>query len=325
MAVGRIVLITAPADQGDILEDFLEWHYDLGVDLILAFDHHSKDGSRELLERHAQTKPLRWFPLPERDILKFDPATELATLAREQYEADWIIHCDADEFLCVRDGDLRTILDEAAANNVTMITVPRRNITGPPLPPGGRATETLTLRIDRTVEPTPEQQIAWNLPAPFLFLEVGGHLAVRAAALDGYGMGAHVGSMKWGTRQVSERLYILHYAIRGFESLEQKVRNTAEFFAANPHVPPAWGWHWRRWIHLHEEGRLREDYDLQFISDAQAAALIADGTCSVDDRVAMWTRQRKQTTAPRSPVSNLIERVSSATIGRIGRALGARV
>ena len=35
-----------------------------------------------------------------------------------------------------------------------------------------------------------------------------------------------------------------------------------------------WGWHWRRWIHLHEQGRLREDYDEHFVSPAHAQQLI---------------------------------------------------
>src|SRR6266851_4586877 len=61
----RIVLFTAPADQGDILRDFLEWHLDLGVDLILALDHGSTDGSSELLDEYSRTGRVRWFPLPE--------------------------------------------------------------------------------------------------------------------------------------------------------------------------------------------------------------------------------------------------------------------
>ena len=66
----KIVLFTAPIDQGDILQDFLDWHLDLGVDLILAIDHGSTDGSRELLERYSTTHPVVWFPLPERDLTK---------------------------------------------------------------------------------------------------------------------------------------------------------------------------------------------------------------------------------------------------------------
>src|SRR5262245_15936782 len=130
MPRSRVVLFTAPADQGDILQDFLDWHLDLGVDFIIALDHGSTDGSTELLERYSKTHPVSWFPIQERDITKYSPADELAALARDKYGADWIIHCDADEFLCTSGHDLRSLLDRAEGDGVTLIDVPRRNVTG---------------------------------------------------------------------------------------------------------------------------------------------------------------------------------------------------
>ena len=38
MLKGKIVLIAIPYDQGDILQDFLDWHLHLGIDMILAMD-----------------------------------------------------------------------------------------------------------------------------------------------------------------------------------------------------------------------------------------------------------------------------------------------
>ena len=77
----------------------------------------------------------------------------------------------------------------------------------------------------------------------------------------------------WGTSATSD-LYILHYAIRGYEELRQKVRNTEKWLADNPHLPPGWGWHWRRWIQLEKDGRLREDYERQFVSAERASELV---------------------------------------------------
>ncbi len=50
MIKGKIVLITVPCDQGDILRDFLDWHLQQGIDLILAMDGGSTDGSTDILE-----------------------------------------------------------------------------------------------------------------------------------------------------------------------------------------------------------------------------------------------------------------------------------
>ena len=91
-----------------------------------------------------------------------------------------------------------------------------------------------------------------------------------------------------GARSATSDLYILHYAIRGYEELRQKVRNTEKWLEDNPHLPPGWGWHWRRWIQLEKAGRLREDYERQFVSAERAKQLVADGTCAVDTTIAAW-------------------------------------
>lgn len=310
MPKGKIVLITVPYDQGDILQDFLDWHLQLGIDVILAMDGGSTDGSRDVLEEYAKTGRVGWVPLPERDTRKYAVGDELAALARDRYDADWIILCDVDEFLCTKGADLRTILAKAEGDGLTLLTVPRRNMTGPLLQPGQRATQALTLRIDRAVEPTPEQQISWDLPAPFVFLEVGGHVAVRASALAEYGPGAHVATTTWGESGTSDQLYILHYAVRGFESLRTKVHNTAAWLDHNEHLPPGWGWHWRRWIRLNEEGRLREDYDQQFVSPERAQQLIREGICVVDTTIAEWIAKEQGNSNRRRGMPNWMQRFS---------------
>lgn len=311
MRKDKIVLFTAPYDQGDILQDFLDWHLDLGVDLILALDHGSTDGTRELLDQYSRSHPVEWFPVRERDITKYSPADELAALARDRYKADWIIHCDADEFLCTGGADLRTILAEAERDGITMLNVPRRTMTGPLLQVGQRATQLLTLRIDRTIEPTAEEQVSWNLPAPFVFLDVGGHLVVRASALARYGAGAHVATTTWGESGTDERLYILHYAVRGFESLLAKVHNTAAWLDQNTHLGPGYCWHWRRWIHLNKEGRLRDDYDQQFVSAERAQQLVREETCVVDTTIADWIAKNQQTSHRRGKISSWMQRFST--------------
>jgi len=288
----KVVLFTAPSDQGDILQDFLDWHLDLGVDLILAMDHGSTDGSTELLDRYAKTKPVVWFPVSERDIRKYSPADELAALARDRYGADWIIHCDVDEFLSTSGVPLREVLARADDEGLSLISLPRRTMTGPVMKPGDKATDVLTLRIDKTVTPTPEQQVSWELPAPFAFLDVGDHLIVRASAFERYGAGAHVGTVTSGKSGTLDGVYIMHYAMRGFETLEKKVANTASWLAVNNHLAPGMCWHWRRWIDLSERGLLRKDYEDQFVTPARAAELVRDGICTVDRTVADWLERR---------------------------------
>jgi hypothetical protein len=311
MSSGRIILITMPYDQADIVEDFLDWHLELGVDLILALDGGSTDGTRDVLERYASTTRVVWFSLPERDMSKYSVADELAAMARDRYEADWIIYSDVDEFICTHGKDLRSVLADSDRDGITLLDLPRRTMTGPPIPANRRATEVLTLRIDRTVVPTGEQMLSGDLPVPFAFVEVGGHIAVRAAAIGSFAMGMHAAAVTWGTSATSD-LYILHYAIRGYEDFRQKVRNTEKWLEDNPHLPLGWGWHWRRWIQLEKAGRLREDYDCQFVSPSRATELVADGTCAVDTTIAAWLANRRTRPAGARQWSGWLQQVVRA-------------
>jgi hypothetical protein len=41
-------------------------------------------------------------------------------------------------------------------------------------------------------------------------------------------------------------------------------------------------------MHLNKEGRLREDYDQQFVSLERAEELLREGICVVDGTIADW-------------------------------------
>jgi len=309
----KIVVITAPSDQGDILQDFLDWHLDLGVDLILAMDHGSRDASTALLDRYAKAGRVVWFPVTERDIRKYSPADELAALARDRYGADWIIHCDVDEFLSTSGVPLRDVLARAERDGQTLISVPRRTMTGPLMAPGQKATEALTLRIDSTVCATALAQVTWDLPVPFAFLDVGDHLIVRASAFERYGPGAHVGTVAWGRQGEIDGVYILHYAMRGFETLQAKVANTRSWLAANSHLPPGMCWHWRRWIHLSDQGLLRHDYEQQFVSPERGRELVCSAVCAIDRTVADWLERRSVAAMSATPRWRWLSKLTGLT------------
>jgi len=137
-----------------------------------------------------------------------------------------------------------------------------------------------------------EQQLSGDLPIPFIFIRHPSKTIVRAAAFVEYGAGTHTAKSAWGRSGTVRWLHFLHFPIRGFDKLEKKVSNTAAWLADNPHLQPWWGWHWRRWIRLNQEGRLRADYESQFVSPARAEELIRDGTCSVDETVARFLEAR---------------------------------
>jgi glycosyltransferase involved in cell wall biosynthesis len=292
MSPDRIVVAMSVYDQADILTDFLEWYLDLGVDLILVQDCRSTDGSQDVLRRFAQRSPVRWFVLPERNMLKYDSTKVLSDRARDEGKADWIVYCDADEFLCAEGRDLRAILSDARRAQLTVLSVPRLNMTGRALRDGQPATQALTLRIDRPVSDAMGRYMAGDLSVPFSLTPVAPRTIVWAPALTAYGPGAHHATTAWGRSGEIGGLRFLHYPLRGFDTFQQKVRNTSAWLQDNPHLENWWGWHWRRWIRLEREGRLREEYEREFVSGARAREFIRDGVGVVDETVSRWRARR---------------------------------
>src|SRR4051812_36805854 len=176
----KIVLVTAAYDQGDILKDYLRWHLQIGIDHIIVQDCGSTDGSIDTLNEFGRRAPVQWLPLPGRNMLKLRMPMSLVEMARDQHQADWIILADADEFLCVPGGDLKSLLRQADEDGITSLSCPSYNMTGLPLEAGERATQALSLRVHRPVRALPQQQVSGGIPVPFVFVEHPPHTIASA-------------------------------------------------------------------------------------------------------------------------------------------------
>jgi hypothetical protein len=301
VSASKIVVAVQVLDNADTLREYLEWYRELEVDLVLAHDFGSVDGSRDILDEYARRNFVKWSHHPNKCIQNYDPTAKLARQARDEHGADWVLHFDTDEFLCVEGDDLRAVLDRATENDLTVLPTRGANMTGHTPPAGHNPLRTLTLRIDRGLRPTVEEQIAGEPPFPFVFFHWPPKAIVKAPAFSEYGPGNHRAESAWGRTGEAPQLRFLHFPFRGFEALETKVRHAEEWFAANPQLEakPRWGWHWRRWVRMAREGRLREEYDRQFVSPERAAELIADGSCAIDRTVANWLARRDDPAAVR--------------------------
>ena len=86
----------------------------------------------------------------------------------------------------------------------------------------------------------------------------------------------------------SSSLEILHLPMRSYGAFEEKIELAKEYFAKNPEFSQSMGWHWRRWIELFQSGRLREEYQNQFLEMADAKALLEKGRIEPERQLAEW-------------------------------------
>jgi Glycosyl transferase family 2 len=299
----KVVLAVNVYDNADTLREYVDWHLAAGVDFILASDMGSGDGSEDILADLAKSRSLSWSSQPRKSLDGYDPLTELAKTARDRCDADWIILLDADEFLCTSGESLHGIVETAREEDISVLTVSRFNMTGPPPERDQHCLEVLNLRIDRPSTVSPDAIVSGNLQVPQVFASIQPKVVVRASNFVEYGPAAHAAVTSHGRVGQHADLRILHYPFRHFGEYEKKVENITAFMAINQHLSPGWGWHWRRFIRLRNAGQLKAEYDKQFVSPARACELICDQTCAIDNTLANWIRgARTPARPPEGPV-----------------------
>ena len=97
-------------DEADIVADHLDYHVGAGVDLVIATDHRSEDGTRELLESYERRGVVRLFRREEQFTSENEWLSQMARLAATEHEADWVINSAADEFWFPRGASLKDAL-----------------------------------------------------------------------------------------------------------------------------------------------------------------------------------------------------------------------
>src|SRR5436309_6788918 len=105
----KLVMTLLVRNEADIVDDHLAFHLASGVDLVVAADNDSTDGTTEILERYARSGNLHRIHLRD-PFSQIEVVTQMARLAATRFEADWVINSDADEFWWPRAGTLKEVL-----------------------------------------------------------------------------------------------------------------------------------------------------------------------------------------------------------------------
>lgn len=103
--------ITMVKDEADVIETTLRHHFAEGVEHIIALDHMSTDGTREILKALADEFPLSIVDETDPGYWQSEYMSRLASMAWEQ-GATWVLPFDADEiFYSTVGGTIADALD----------------------------------------------------------------------------------------------------------------------------------------------------------------------------------------------------------------------
>ncbi|WP_084218355.1 glycosyltransferase family 2 protein [Synechococcus sp. CC9616] len=242
---------------------------------MIATDNGSVDGSLEILQRYEQRGRLRLLQEPDHTHDQAVWVTRMARMAAREFNANWVINGDADEFWYPMRGSLQATL-MAIPEEIKAISVDRSNFLPPPRDAEDQRPfhERQTLRERQSCnslgEPLPPKVI--HRAHPRVEISDGNH----SASVNGKPLPA----------PASEELEILHLPIRSYQQFERKIRQGAEALERNERLDPGIGHSWRSLYRNHlRAGTLPQYYD-GLRPDAQSlAAQLASGALIEDTRL----------------------------------------
>jgi hypothetical protein len=224
----KLIMTLKIRDEGDVIEQNLQFHLAAGVDFFIVTDNGSVDETPEILERYRQAGLARILLKPADEFYRPNPewVTDMARLAATEHAADWVINNDADEFWWPLSGDLKTALS-SVPERYTAVAAPRPEFVARPDGPGPFF-ERMTIRERlSTVRPKLAHRAHPEIVAPS-----GAH----RVALPGAGAPGHRGrpwlrsavedtieAEGWLTPAPVFPMRILHYPVRSFDQYRRRV------------------------------------------------------------------------------------------------------
>lgn len=119
----QIAILMSVRNEEAYIDLHLSYHLDLGFDFIFIVDHCSTDGTRVVLKSYA--KDPRVVVIEEKEPV-FDHAriaNHLLLYANTNYQIDWFIFLDVDEFLSIGENDVHDFIARLESKNIPYATI----------------------------------------------------------------------------------------------------------------------------------------------------------------------------------------------------------
>jgi glycosyltransferase involved in cell wall biosynthesis len=279
----KIGAILGVLDEVELIEQAIHHLRAIGVDLIIACDLGSSDGTYEIMERYRSDDDFWLFRITQTSG-QWDADGDRAVIALAKSAGmDWVLVLDADEFWIPREGSLKALplLKEFDVLSVDRFNVPL-GVNGPMMPSRlvpERYEELLV--IAKPVE-DPQAHLTRNPGDAWIRMWQDPKVMFRPERIIDLTPGAHdvfACDHRPLRRTRPTDLVIIHLPFTTQMRFARKIdniRRTMGDHADDDYDAPAW--HWRRWVAMAQQGRINEEFEASRFSESVAADCRAEGT-----------------------------------------------
>lgn len=267
----KLVMTLLARDEADVVDAQLAFHLHAGVDLVIATDNRSGDGTTEILERYERTGRLVLLREDGEDMRQGEWVTGMARLAATEHGADWVINADADEFWWPRSGSLKDVL-AAVPERYGIVRGCWRHFLPRPVT-DGLFSERMIVRLCVPAHPGDKETIyhahqkVAHRADPEVAVEPGNHDASspRLAPLRSW-----------------HPIEVLHFSLRSPAQLERKAIRDWVGWTRNPHGPTL---HQELAYEAQRAGRIDEYFASFALGDDDLRRGLEDGSLALDTRL----------------------------------------
>jgi hypothetical protein len=266
----KLVMTLLVRDEQDIIRENIEFHLAQGVDFFVATDNRSVDATTAILKEYESRGLLHYISETRDDYNQHAWVTRMARMAYSEYGADWVINNDADEFWWPLEGNLKDSF-ERLPDDVNILRAERHNFVVV-----GNANEPFWSRMVYR-EKNSLNSLGQALP---------GKVAHRGAATVSVSQGNHSVEGMGTINRVEGPIEILHFPIRGFKQIENKISLGGAAYARNRELAESDGRTWRELYKDYQaQGSLQHYFDEQYHDDRRLEERINAGELFMDTKL----------------------------------------
>jgi len=273
--IAKLVMTLLVRNEEDIIRYNIDFHLSKGVDFIIATDNGSTDSTRDILMEYEEKGVLHLIDEKNHNHNQAEWNNRMAGIARDQYGADIIFHCDADEFWYPRSGNLKDEISNRAEDIlcVDVVNVLLEDKGGEEAFPEDTkfAVVNPVVSMDYQKESRMTNMFYFKYPSKVIFTPRKKVLLVS--------QGNHTVTNKDDsiTEGKSQDIVIYHYPIRSKSHFFQKTIFGGSVYENSDIHSKDTGFHKRRWYASYKEGLLDEEYKKLILHEGEVDKFMREG------------------------------------------------